>query len=451
MSKIGKKLIFSYLIIVAFTIVISMSIIKVSFENNLNERIMADLVKDAENISKQMEEDQNRETFQRFDQYDEGGSIYDIFPSVTAFNYSVRFASTNIIILNQDERIMYTSLKEEISLVEFLSSEETQSNYFQYKSSIKNPNGEVIGYVLTLAKKEDTSSINAMINEAAMLGMVISIFVAMMLSVVFEKNITSPIKKLSRNIKNFKIEGPTNWESIHSRDEIADLNENFRKMTVNLVKYDRQQKEFFQNSSHELKTPLMSIRSYAEAIKDGIASADEVDKFLDIIIDESNKLAEIVNSIMYMTKLDADKDKAQVGEINLSEIVEEISTRFSAVASENNIQILCNIDPNITLKMREDHTFMIFSNLIANALRYAETSIFIDAYTEDKRTIIEVYDDGDGFLEDEISRVFDRFFKGEKGLSGLGLSIVKGTVDSNKGTVSAMNKEGYGACIRIIF
>lgn len=449
MSKIGKKLIFSYLIIVTFTIIISMSIVKVSFERNLNERIIEGLEKDAQNISKQIEED--REIFRMFEHYDEGGSIYDIFPSVAAFNYSVRFASTNIIILNQNKNIMYTSLKEEISLIEFLTTEEAKSNYFKAESGIRNSKGEVIGYVLTLAKKEDTGSINAMINEAAVMGMVISGLIAMMLAVFFEKNITNPIKRLSRNIKNFKIEGPIQWESINTKDEISDLNENFKKLTSNLVKYDRQQKEFFQNSSHELKTPLMSIRSYAEAIKDGIASDNEVDKFLDIIIDESNKLAEIVNSIMYMTKLDENKDRSQIAEINLSEIVEEITTRFVAVASEQNIRIVYDIDPSIKLQMPEDHTFMIFSNLIANALRYAKEEIHIDARIEDKKLQIEVYDDGEGFHEDEITRVFDRFFKGEKGLSGLGLSIVKGIVESHNGRVIALNRKEGGACVQIIF
>ncbi len=226
-------------------------------------------------------------------------------------------------------------------------------------------------------------------------------------------------------------------------------------MTVDLVRYDQQQKEFFQNSSHELKTPLMSIRSYAEAIKDGIADESEVDSFLDIIIDESNKLADIVNSIMYMTKLDADNSKVATGEVNIFELTEEIVTRFYVVAAEKDILIENNIDSEMNLRLREDHVFMIFSNLIANALRYADSSIKISGdfieNSSGKVAVIKVCDDGEGFAQEEISRVFDRFFKGDKGLSGLGLSIVKGIVDSNGGKVSAFNKENSGACIHIEF
>ncbi len=454
MSKIGKKLIFSYLVIVALTTFISMSIIKVNFENNLNERIIGDLKNDAINISRQMEEES--EVFQTLDAYEGSGSVRDIFPSDAAFKYSVRFASTNIFILNQDRKIIYASWKDDVDWAEFIKSPETQANYFNYESSIHNPSGEVIGYVVTMAKKEDTSSINAMVNEASITGMLISLAAAVLLSFIFENNITSPIKKLSKNIQNFKIAEAHSWQNINSNDEISQLNDDFQKMTVDLVKYDRQQKEFFQNSSHELKTPLMSIRSYAEAIKDKIVTEEDVDQFLDIIIDESNKLATLVNSIMYMTKLDADASHTLNSEaINLYEILEEIITRFSAISAEKNIMIINEADPEIDLFMREDYVFMIFSNLIANSLRYANSKIIISAHTvvseKQRKTIIEVVDDGIGFDENEISRVFDRFFKGAGGLTGLGLSIVKGVVENNGGEVEAYNKQGFGACVKIMF
>ena len=454
MSKIGSKLILSYLMIVVFTIIISTSIIKVDFENNLNERILEDLKNDAINISRQIEED--REVFQSLNQYEKGGSVRDIFPSDAAFKYSVRFASTNIFILNQDRVTLYASWKDDTDLYDLINSPEAQSDYFSYQSSIHDSNGEIIGYVVTMARKEDAGSVNAMVNKAALTGMVISIAVSVLLAFIFENNITSPIKKLGKNIQNFKIGEKLQWEKINSKDEITDLNEDFRKMTVDLVRYDRQQKEFFQNSSHELKTPLMSIRSYAEAIKDGIATEGEVDGFLDIIIDESNKLADIVNSIMYMTKLDSENSKIPLNDINLFEVTEEIATRFNVVAAEKGILIKNYIDPEMYLRLRDDQVFMIFSNLISNALRYAKSMIKIEGFVteasgEGKLAVIEVEDDGAGFDEDEIPRVFDRFFKGDKGLSGLGLSIVKGIVESNGGKVNAFNKDSAGACVRIEF
>ena len=452
MSKIGKKMIWSYLAIVMLTIVISMSIIRADFEKNLNERIKRDLENDAVNISRQIEEDR---AFQKLYTYDLEGSVIDIFPSDAAFKYSVRFASTNIFITNRDRVILYTSWKDDDSnLIEFIKSEEIRAEYFSAESSIRDTNNETIGYVLTIAKKEDVSSVNAMVREASVLGMGISITVAIFLAFLFENNLTGPIKKLRKNVQNFRIDGgdQTEWMVVNSKDEIADLNDDFKLMTQNLIKYDKQQKEFFQNSSHELKTPLMSIRSYAEAIKDGIVEEDKINEFLDIIIDESNRLAETVNSIMYMTKLDVENESPAVGQIDLHDIIDEIISRFVPVALEQGIQIINDVQGDIQLQITEDHIFKITSNLILNSLRYAKSKIVIEAFEEkDKNKVnIEIYDDGIGFDSQELSRVFDRFFKGYKGVSGLGLSIVKSTVEINGGEVFASNKENYGASIKIV-
>ena len=225
MSRIGKKIIWSYLIIVMLTVLISMSIIRADFEKNLNERIRRDLASDAMNISAQIEED--RVFFQNLYNYDIEADVRDLFPSDAAFKYSVRFASTNIFITNKDKIILYTSWKDDDrNLIDFIKSEEIRSEYFMAESSIRDNNGQVIGYVLTIAKKEDVSAINAMVREASMLGMAMSIIVAVFLAFIFENNITGPIKKLRKNVQNFKIdEADTNdWETINSKDEIADLN-----------------------------------------------------------------------------------------------------------------------------------------------------------------------------------------------------------------------------------
>lgn len=454
MSRIGKKIIWSYLIIVLLTIIISMSIIRADFEKNLNERIRRDLENDAVNISRQIEED--RVFFQNLYDYDMQESVIDLFPSDAAFKYSVRFASTNIFITNKDKVILYTSWKDDDrNLIDFIKSEEIQAEYFMAESSIKDNNNQTIGYVLTIAKKEDASSINSMVREASMLGMAMSITAAVFLAFVFENNLTGPIKKLRKNVQNFKIDEieKIQWENINTNDEISDLNRDFQLMTKDLAKYDKQQKEFFQNSSHELKTPLMSIRSYAEAIKDGIVGEDKLDEFLDIIIDESNRLTDTVNNIMYMTKLDGDRIQTDFSDINLYEFIDELSVRFMPVAAENNLQIINNVNKGIHVKMNEDHLFRIFSNLILNAMRYADSKIIIDGNVKEENTNfieIEVYDDGVGFDPDEIPRVFDRFFKGYKGVSGLGLSIVKSTLQLYNCEVFAYNKKGFGACVRII-
>lgn len=451
MSKIGKKIIFSYIIIVVFTIVTSLGITKVNFTENLNNQILQDLQNDATVITEQIEK--NLANYQNiYSLFGEKITLQDIFPNDAIFRYSVRFASTNILVLDKERKLIYQSWKKESDLQNFSLGHFDSDQYFVHETKILDKDSEVIGYLLALAKKEDTGVINSLINKAAVVGFAMSLFVSIFIAFLFERNLINPVNRLKNNISKFKISGENKWEDINTRDEIADLNREFRKMAQNIVNYDKQQKEFFQNSSHELKTPLMSIHGYAEAIKDGIVPQEDVDSFLDIIIDETNKLADIVNNIMYMTKMDVNDEKYEtVSQIAVKDFVEEIISRYGIIISEKGLEVENNIEPDIDVKMQEEHLFRIFSNLISNATRYAEKRIYINSKVYKNTISIFVCDDGDGFDERELSKVFDRFFKGYKGNTGLGLSIVKSTMQSYGGNALAYNQEAGGACIELVF
>lgn len=448
MSKIGKKIIFSYIIIVIFTISTSLSITKINFTENLNNQILQDLQDDANVIAQQIEN--NLSSYQSiYSLFGEKITLEDIFPNDAIFKYSVRFASTNILVLDNNRKVIYQSWKKESDLQDFSVGNFDENQYFVHETKILDKDSEVIGYLLALAKKEDTSLINALINKAAIVGFAMSLLISILIAFIFERNLINPVNRLKHNISKFRISGENKWEDINTKDEIADLNTEFKNMAQNLVKYDRQQKDFFQNSSHELKTPLMSIHGYAEAIKDGVVSPKDIVPSLDIIIEETNKLAEIVNNIMYLTRLDDNTDaKDKINEINLKDFIEEILSRFEIILNERAIIIRNNVGSDIKIDMEEEHLFRIFSNLISNSIRYAKSEIIIESET-DNGLIIRLCDDGTGFEEKELPHVFERFFKGDRGKTGLGLSIVKSTVENYNGTVYAYNRNDTGACVEI--
>ena len=448
MSKIGKKIIFSYIIIVIFTISTSLSITKINFTENLNNQILQDLQNDANVIAQQIEN--NLSSYQSiYSLFGEKITLEDIFPNDAIFKYSVRFASTNILVLDNNRKVIYQSWKKESDLQDFSVGNFDENQYFVHETKILDKDSEVIGYLLALAKKEDTSLINALINKAAIVGFAMSLLISILIAFIFERNLINPVNRLKHNISKFRISGENKWEDINTKDEIADLKTEFKNMAQNLVKYDRQQKDFFQNSSHELKTPLMSIHGYAEAIKDGVVSPQDIVPSLDIIIEETNKLAEIVNNIMYLTRLDDNTDaKDKINEINLKDFIEEILSRFEIILNERAIIIRNNVGSDIKIDMEEEHLFRIFSNLISNSIRYAKSEIIIESET-DNGLIIRLCDDGTGFEEKELPHVFERFFKGDRGKTGLGLSIVKSTVENYNGTVYAYNRNDTGACVEI--
>lgn len=448
MSKIGKKIILSYLLIVLITAGSMAAITKVYFSENLNAKIQQDLESDARIITSQIEE--NLGSLRNLTNIINSEiTIKDIFPNDVIFRYSVRFARTNILILNEKRQLVYESWKEEDAFRDFAMGEVVSEDFFAYETKIVNAYDDTIGYLVAVAKKEDTAAINALINNAAVFGLGISIVLAIVLAFIFEKNLISPINKVKGNIQSFSINGNNTWDEVHTKDEISDLNEEFKSIANNLVRYDIQQKEFFQNSSHELKTPLMSIHGYAEAIKDGIVPLDQCEEFLDIIIDESNKLADTVNDIIYMTKLEGNNQMPNSVEINLHDFIDDMNSRFIMKAQEKNIQIENWVDNNTIIYIPEEHLYKIMSNLVSNALRYAKSRIVIDSWKENNKNCIQVYDDGLGLDLGEETRVFERFYKGRNGNTGLGLTIAKSTVEKNGGTIIVYNKENAGACFEI--
>ena len=152
---------------------------------------------------------------------------------------------------------------------------------------------------------------------------------------------------------------------------------------------------------------------------------------------------------MYLTRLDDNTDaKDKINEINLKDFIEEILSRFEIILNERAIIIRNNVGSDIKIDMEEEHLFRIFSNLISNSIRYAKSEIIIESET-DNGLIIRLCDDGTGFEEKELPHVFERFFKGDRGKTGLGLSIVKSTVENYNGTVYAYNRNDTGACVEI--
>lgn len=448
MSKIGKKIVVSYLIIVLFTVGISMGITKMNFSNKLNAKIIQDLNMAANDMKTEIENELLNVSLA----LNKEATLYDVFPNNRLFFSSYQFSTTNFVIQDKEKKTIFESWKIKEG-EEFYNTSDKTKKFFEMERTIKTPNKKAVaGYLLVIGEKEELGVINSLINAASFIGLAISLFCAVLLALFFERTFIRPINKLKRNIQAFSLEGNNTWEEIRTQDEISDLNDEFKKMAENMIHYDQNQKVFFQNTSHELKTPLMSIQGYAEAIRDNVIPQEDVQESLDIIIDETNKLTHTVDTIVYMTKLEnpTEKvDKNRVQSLDMRDFVNEVLYKFKFSADEKSVVLHNNVEDNIFHRVDEEYMFRIINNLISNSLRYAKSLISIEGYHQGNELVLKVVDDGQGFDKAEIDRVFDRFFKGEGGNTGLGLSIVKSTVKQLKGSVRAYNPESGGACVEV--
>lgn len=282
-----------------------------------------------------------------------------------------------------------------------------------------------------------------------LISMTITGVLALFFGIIFARSIAKPIIKLKIRAEMFSKRDFDTLVEIHTGDELEELGNTINKMAAELKEYDIAQKKFLQNASHELKTPLMSIQGYAEGIKDGVF--DNNDQALDIITEESTRMKNIVEELIYLSKLETMEDFYKFKNESINDIIEKSIEKVNSIAVKNNIQINRMLYKDANLKADRDKFTQALINIIGNSLRYAKNEINVATLNDGKCFEIRINDDGEGFDQNDIVNVFQRFYKGKKGNTGLGMAITKVIVEKHDGIISAYNGKNGGAefCIRL--
>jgi signal transduction histidine kinase len=368
-------------------------------------------------------------------------------------NIAGRFIDARVIVLNRDRKLIYTNLEAADRGVILKLSElqdKAAEGYVTERLPIISPKGELKGHVFLLTRIKDINSLNLLMRRTQILSFLIAGLVALSIALFFERSLTGPIQKLMARMVNFSLKDYKGEPDIKTGDEIEELASCFNKMAEKLKRYDEQQKRFLQNTSHELKTPLMSIQGYAEAIKDGVVEGREMEESLDIIIAQSQRLKKIVEELIYLTKLENVEETFNLQRNNIGKIIEKAVKSIRPLTDEKGIEVSILGEFDYDGMYDWEKLERAFINLLGNAVRYAENRITVKADTTGSKIQIEVIDDGPGFTDGEEHRVFDRFYKGHKGGTGLGLAITKAIIEGHRGEISAFNNKPAGAVFRVI-
>ena len=225
---------------------------------------------------------------------------------------------------------------------------------------------------------------------------------------------------------------------------------------TDLRRADQIRRDFVANVSHELRTPLTAIRGYVEALADGDASVDEQRQFLDIIARHTQRMERLVKDLLRLARLDAGQETLDLIACDTRSLAEAVVADMTPSADARSQRITVNVDDaGRPLEVRGDPAKLhdALRNLVANAITYApeHTTVAIDATREGRLVTIAVCDEGPGIPDDDLSRVFERFYRVDKsrardpGGTGLGLAIVKHLVELHGGTIKAENRPSGGA------
>ncbi|ACM60584.1 two-component system phosphate regulon sensor histidine kinase PhoR [Caldicellulosiruptor bescii] len=221
-----------------------------------------------------------------------------------------------------------------------------------------------------------------------------------------------------------------------------------------LKKLERIRSDFVANVSHELKTPLTSIKGFVETLKDGaIDDKDVAIKFLNIIEVEVERLVRLINDLLYLSEIENAAMPILEEKVVVKEVVLEIIELLKIKAEKKNIQLDIKVQEGLEMNIYRDWLKQIFINLIDNAIVYNKENgkVWVTVEKLDNLIVIKVKDTGIGIPEKEIERIFERFYRVDKGRSrkfggtGLGLSIVKHIVELYGGKVWVESQEGIGS------
>lgn len=219
-----------------------------------------------------------------------------------------------------------------------------------------------------------------------------------------------------------------------------------RRLLILLEKKDNGMRNFFANASHELKTPLMAIRGNVDGIRSGYV---EPEKAYDVIEKETERMSALIGSILDLSKLDSGAVHMEVTMNDVREILYDAAGIILPEADKRGIQVNIEAAEPLFMECDERMIFSTFSNILTNALRYAEREISVRIEKQDK-TIIRFINDGVPISDEEIAHIFDRFYKGDKGQTGLGMALAQEYVNLHGGEISAVARDNRTEFVIII-
>ena len=205
----------------------------------------------------------------------------------------------------------------------------------------------------------------------------------------------------------------------------------------NIEKEAERQQTFFQNASHELKTPLMAIQGYAEGIQAGVmdtASAAEV------ILKESDRMTELVDELLDISKIDMGRQPLTLSEMDVRELLYDSIRAVEPAAAASGITIAPDF-PEEPIMVSCDDTRLrrAVTNILSNGVRYARSELRLTCRADKRHVTIRIQDNGDGIAEEDLPHIFDRFYMGKSGKSGIGLALTREIIHLHKGTIRAYN------------
>ncbi|WP_461207127.1 sensor histidine kinase [Clostridium sp. DL1XJH146] len=367
----------------------------------------------------------------------------------------------SIINIQNSEDITYT-----------VENEYYDFNYLVCISPIKKNNTtvKIIFAITPLNEVKDTIGV---LNDFYSYFYIIAILIVLILSIFYSNLISIPLINLNKKAKKMaqldfteKCDNGRNDEigylaktldflADNLKDALNSLKESNEQLKDDIQKekkLEKMRREFVASVSHELKTPISLIEGYAEGLKDNIFDEEDKDFYIEVIIDESRKMGNLVNDMLQLSKFESGSISLDIKQFDIVSMVNSYIRKLSPIAeNEGNKRIIAKYDPSLSILAYGDENRIekVVNNYMTNAVRYTKSdkNIYVDIAIVNNQVYVEVENEGETIPKEEMEMIWNKFYRIDKsgnknyGGTGLGLSIVKNILDLHKSSYGVENTD----------
>ena len=283
---------------------------------------------------------------------------------------------------------------------------------------------------------------------SAVFGMIISYF-ASRVPLKPVRTLISAINRLAEGDFHVRID-------LDATQEFAKLSESFNRMAEELENTELLRSDFINNFSHEFKTPIVSLCGFAKLLKSDTLTQEERNEYLDIIINESNRLSQLATNVLNLSKIEKISILTEHDTFDLSEEIRQAILLLESKWQKKELELIIDMDEELTYYGNKSLLNQMWINLIDNAVKFSpeKGKIKIKLYRKDAYVFFQIWDNGYGMDENTQKHIFDRFYQGDASHTtegnGIGLSIVKKVAELHKGNILVNSEAGIGTTFTVI-
>lgn len=340
-----------------------------------------------------------------------------------------------------------------------ISKYDKESRYLEMTLPIEAANStEVIGVMLVSVSMDSVlHDRDAVGRNAAILTLIIGVLI-LAFAIFASGRLVRPLRRMEKSIRDIQTGYEEDGLNVNTYTETKEMSESFNQLFGRMKTIDDSRQEFVSNVSHELKTPLTSMKVLADSINAMEDAPVELYKeFMEDITNEIERENKIITDLLSLVKMDKSAADLNISSININEMLELILKRLRPIAEKQNIELVLETFRPVTAEIDEVKLTLAITNLVENAIKYNRENgwVHVTLNADYQYFYVKVEDSGIGIPEDSLEHIYERFYRVDKshsreiGGTGLGLAITRNAVLMHRGAIKAYSTEGEGTIFTV--